>query len=294
VLIENKIVAPVACPLCGGTSERLFEKRGYWLRDCAVCGHRFLEFAATDHVAHAATIYGDEYFFGSEQGYPDYLAQGDVLRAHGKRYGRMLARYGKLGSVLDVGTAGGFILAGLQDAGWCGAGVEPNATMAGYARMNLGLEVVRSTLEEADDHESYDAITMIQVIMQFVDPFKALRRASSLTKAGGLLLVETWLRDSLTARLFGSAWHAYNPPSMLHWFTAESLAHLGGRCGYQFVARGRPRKSVIGAHVKNALRLAFGEGSFAKVVRPLAGAVPDGATVPYPAEDMIWMLFRKS
>jgi SAM-dependent methyltransferase len=292
VLTENALTRSVFCPLCGGDTSRAFQKHGYWLRDCAGCGHRFLEIGASDHAAHAAVTYGDEYFFGGC--YPDYLAEGAILRAHGARYGKLMARYRKPGTVLDVGAAGGFILAGLQEAGWRGTGVEPNATMAGYARSNLRLDVMQGTIEGIAAAGPFDAVTMIQVLGHFLDPLAALRSAFRLTRQGGMLLVETRLRDSLTARVFGTSWHEYNPPIVLHWFTAESIAHLAGTCGYQFIARGQPRKRVTGAHAKTALRDAMRGGVLSKIVGRIVNVLPDSATLPYPAEDLIWMLFRRS
>jgi len=78
-----------------------------------------------------ARIYDDDYFQGGKAGYPDYLAEADLLRCHGRWYGRLLAKYMQPGRVLDIGAAAGFILQGFQDCGWKGNGVEPNQRMAG-------------------------------------------------------------------------------------------------------------------------------------------------------------------
>jgi len=293
VLTESTSDVLIACPLCGGETARVFERHGYWLRDCRTCEHRFAEIGAADPRTHAASVYRDEYFFGGGAGYPDYLAEGAMLRTHGRSYGRLLARHHPLGDLLDVGAAAGFILAGLIDEGWHGEGVEPNATMAGYARSTLGLRIIAPIIEQVTDAERFDAVTMIQVLAHFVDPMAAMRSAAHATKRHGLLLVESWLRDSLTARLFGKSWHEYSPPSVLHWYTAESIAHMAGLCGYRLVARGRPRKHIAGSHAKSALAQALGGGAVSKLLAPIANIVPDRALLPYPAEDLTWLLFRK-
>ena len=94
---------------------RLFERHGYWILECAECGHRSAEITpAADHVAEQ---YGDAYFFGGGAGYSDYLAEAGLLRDRGRQYGRLLHRYRAPGRVLDVGSAAGCILQGLGDEG---------------------------------------------------------------------------------------------------------------------------------------------------------------------------------
>ncbi|MGH9337108.1 MAG: class I SAM-dependent methyltransferase, partial [Vicinamibacteria bacterium] len=148
-----------ACPLCGGPSERLFETHGYWVSACAECCHRFTEVEhGPDHVERT---YGDDYFHGGGAGYPDYLAEGAILRAHGRRYGELLTRFLPAGSLLDVGSAAGFLLAGFNEAGLRGRGIEPNASMAAYAREKLGLCVFTGTLEEYPGDLRFDVLSLI-------------------------------------------------------------------------------------------------------------------------------------
>ncbi len=80
-------------------------------------------------------------------------------------------------------------------------------------------------------------ITMIQVMAHFVDPLDAFDRVARANKNDGLCLIETWNCQSLTARLFGKAWHEYSPPSVLHWFSPARLARLAGEA---FTTRSSP------------------------------------------------------
>src|SRR3990172_3299595 len=112
------------CPICGGESRRLFQKHGYWIRECEACGHQFTEIEQRE--GHVDRIYGDHYFSGNPAGYPDYLAERELLVAHGRSYARLLRRYMKPGTVLDVGAAAGFILEGFEEWDWVCRGIEPN------------------------------------------------------------------------------------------------------------------------------------------------------------------------
>ena len=80
-------------------------------------------------------------------------------------------------------------------------------------------------LENLPVDDEYDAVSMIQVLPHFIDPKRAMAVVTKVLKPGGLLLIETWNRDSWTARLFGKNWHEYSPPSVLHWFDPRGVAH---------------------------------------------------------------------
>ena len=249
------------CPLCGAGAHHVLSANGFSILDCSACGHRFSRDAV--HAEHLEAVYDDQYFFGGGAGYEDYLVEADLLRAQGARYGRLLARHAPPGRVLDVGCAAGFVQAGLADAGWQTTGLEPNGTMAAHARSTLGLEVHQGGLEEAPDWPPFDAVCLIQVIGHFYDLPRALDAVRALTRPGGLCLVEYWRRDSWIARLLGRRWHEYSPPSVLHWFSRDSLdralrdrefghiaprraeeVYLGRPC--QVASRSQARRNALG------------------------------------------------
>jgi SAM-dependent methyltransferase len=276
------------CPLCSADSERVFEVKDYWIRDCVACAHRFTELAVTgDHVE---KIYDDSYFNGGGAGYHDYLQESRILRQRGKWYGRMLAKYVRKGKVLDIGAAAGFVLQGLVDTGWNGVGVEPNASMAEFGRKNLNLDIRRSSVENYRTDEQYDMVTMIQVMAHFAKPKDVFGRVSGVVKDNGHLLVETWNRKSLSEKIFGTKWHEYSPPSVLHFFTDERIDELAMEHGFERVATGRPSKWISGAHAKSLINFRLGK---TLILGKLLALVPDWISIPYPSEDLFWVLYKK-
>lgn len=277
------------CPICAGPTRRDFEVHGYWVRACSDCGHQYAELApGPDHVE---AVYSDAYFSDGGAGYPRYLDQAGIVEATGRYYARLAARYMTPGSILDIGAAAGFILKSFVDAGWRGAGIEPNASMAAFARTNLGLDVQTGTLEGLDSSARYNLITMIQVLPHFWDIRRAIDVAAGLTASNGYWLVETWDRKSWTARILGKRWHEYSPPSVLHWFTRDGVARLAARHGFREVAHGWRLKWLLGKHAVSLLDYKFKGTAAAKVVGALSGLVP--ARVPYPSEDLFWVLLQK-
>ena len=286
---ESSCVA--CCPLCAGAAGRLFVKESIWICECRRCGHQFADFVPAEN--HVASVYGDQYFVGGQAGYPDYVGEAELLRAHGRYYARMIQRFTRPGEMLDVGAAAGFILQGFLDAGWAGEGLEPNERMCEFARRELGLTFHTGTLESFPRGKQYDLLCMIQVLAHFVDPRAALQAAAALVRGGGFCLVETWNRKSWTARLLRSRWHEYSPPSVLHWFSAGGLQHFMREFGLREVARGRPAKWLNGKHAKALLNYKLPGVGWGRVARAGLRMIPDRLSIPYPAEDLFWSLYQK-
>ena len=287
------VVNNASCPVCQSATAEAFSKDGYALRRCTECPHWFAPLAESG-AAHAAQVYGDEYFTGGGAGYADYLAEAALLRAHGRRYGALLKRHAPVGTLLDVGAAAGFVAQGLRDEGWSVNGLEPNPRMAAHAREQLGLAIETGTLETVDGDKQYSVLTLVQVVAHFYDLRQAFAKAAQVTQSGGYWLIETWRRDSWTARVVGQNWHEYSPPSVLHWFTPESLRRLCGQFGMAFVAQGRPVKRLAVGHAKSLLRHKLGDSPAARAILAPLSLASDDRTLPYPAEDLFWALFRKT
>jgi SAM-dependent methyltransferase len=279
------------CPVCCGDTRGRFVKGEYKILECTSCGHRFAAWTAP--AGHADAVYGNEYFFGGGPGYPDYLGYAETIKQYGQRYARILSDYTRPGAVLDVGAAAGFISDGLRSAGWETECIEPNAAMVEHAHNALGLRASVGTLETFHSSQVYDLIVMIQVIAHFTDLRGALRQAARMTRPGGLWLIETWNNRSLAARFFGSHWHAYNPPSVLQYFNPHSLRLLARSFGMYPVASGHPRKQIQLSHALSLLSFHLGNRHLGSHEARRRRFFPGRISVPYPSDDVFWILFRK-
>ena len=280
------------CIICNGNSHSLFQKNGYWICECEVCHHRFANISPSNNHPH--NVYGDQYFYGGDCGYPNYFDEEKILTSHGRHYASLLSAYMDPGNMLDVGCAAGFILKGFQDCGWIGMGIEPNLKMAEYARSILGTKVINTPFEEFQSNMQFDLISMIQVIPHFFNLRKALQVAAGLTKPGGYWLVETWNRESFIARILGKHWHEYCPPSVLHWFSPKGINRLAAQFGFQEVYRGRPAKKISGKHVKFVLGQNADNSSVHGIFNHIVSAIPNQITIPYPLNDIFWSLLKKN
>ncbi len=312
---------PVPCPLCGAQGAALFRAHGYPVLECPRCRHRYAGLLPDEN--HVASVYDDHYFDGGGAGYDDYLAEGEILIAHGARYSDLLARHGvSPGRQLDIGASCGFLMQGFSSKGWQSTGLEPNARMANQGRRSAGMDIRIGSAEqlpatiqpelsrspgEASGGDSrfsdpdaaleapagtFDLISIIQVLPHFHDMRTALSRLRARTRPGGWWLIETWDCRSISARLAGQHWHAYSPPSVLHWFSRQQLTGLLGEYGLTPVAHGRPSKFLRGSHARSILEHKLGGSTPWRWLLPVTRAIPERLTIPYPADDLFWLLCR--
>jgi SAM-dependent methyltransferase len=261
----------------------------YDIYDCLICNHRFAYIDKNE--GHTTVNYTDSYFFeGGTGGYPDYYRESEILYRRGQKYAKILSKnHVKPGRILDVGAAAGFVLKGFIDQGWTGEGIEPNKTMVEYANNELGVNVTQSSLEHFETKENFDCISLIQVIAHFYDLEKALFKITSLLKKDGYLLIETWNRDSITAKIFGWKWHEYSPPTVIHWFTRIDLIRYLENSGFRLVKKGRLLKKINSGHAKSLIL----EKVSNKILKKILNLIPNRINIIYPSEDLFYLLLQK-
>lgn len=268
-------------------------KNGYTIFECKKSGRRFLEIKDTGN--HVKEVYSDDYFFEGKQGYPNYLNEKDILLNYGINYAKIVSKYANPGKVLDVGCAAGFILKGFEQSGWDCYGLEPNETMATYGRDILNLNIVTGDLESFQSTEKkFDLVNMIQVIGHLYDVDKALLKVNDLLKEGGTVIVESWDMNSTFAKIMGKYWHEYSPPSVVNWFSDNTLTQLFKYYGFSLVAKGRPSKKISIKHGLSLFEESTPDFIFKKKLIKFAKATIGNFTINYPPLDLKWYIFKKS
>ncbi|HEC22633.1 MAG TPA: class I SAM-dependent methyltransferase [Chloroflexi bacterium] len=140
--------------------------------------------------------------------------------------------------LLDVGAYIGVFVETAIEAGWDAWGLEPSLWAVNYATEH-GLSVVQGTLEDARfPPESFDALTMWDVIEHLADPLGQLEHCYRLLKPGGWIAVHTMDIESLFARLMGSRW-PWLMEMHIHYFSRRTLGEVLEKAGFR-VVRIRP------------------------------------------------------
>lgn len=291
-MAESAAGARGECAVCEGATAPALAVGNFEIFECASCRHRMLH----DDVpaGHLRATFGDAYFTEGAAGYPDYLAEERLLRDRGRRYARLIGSYRERpGTLLDLGAAAGFTLRAFGEQGWHGVGVEPNDRMASHARRS-GLDVRTATLEDFDSAGRFDLVCVLQLIAHLVEPRVAMAKIADLVASGGLLLIETWDWRSRTARLLGSRWHQYSPPSVRHWYSSGSLRLLAARHRFREIASGRAFKRLSWDHARSLIAFKLRESMLERPFGAVSRLIPGRLALPYPFDDARWYLFQSA
>jgi 2-polyprenyl-3-methyl-5-hydroxy-6-metoxy-1,4-benzoquinol methylase len=281
------------CTLChNNNTETKFLKNGYRIVSCNVCNHLFTEFEPTE--GEIEQIYSDDYFFKGGAGYEDYTLEKDMLIKRGSYYADKIKKYIRVGKVLDIGAAAGFILKGFENNGWQGTGIEPNQRMVEYGRKVVGVSIKKGTIETVELEGKFDLVVLIQVVAHIYDLQKAFKKIHHLLKPGGCVLIETWNKDSLTARAFGKNWHEYSPPGTLNYFSKRTLNLLMANNDFSLIKQETPKKSINSTHAKSLIKHKLLESKRLKWIAGITSLIPGNMILPYPSEDLFWAFYKRN
>jgi SAM-dependent methyltransferase len=152
---------------------------------------------------------------------------------------RLIEKHCSGGALLDVGCATGNFLAEMRRSGrWQVVGIEPNELAASEARAKHGLDVRLGRLTEVDlPTESFDVVTLWNVLEHLHGPIDDLRRISDWLKPGGWFVFSIPNLDSVDARLFGKRWVEWELPRHLYFFSRKTLEVAFDTLNFRFVER---------------------------------------------------------
>ncbi len=145
------------------------------------------------------------------------------------------------GRLLDVGAGDGSFLSAMRRRGWEVHGVEPDPRARERALREHGVALTPGTIDDVPTEERFDAVVLDNVLEHVPDPVATLRRAWSLLRPSGRLVVLTPNAKSLGHARFGARWRGLEPPRHLFLFSRRALATAAERAGAPPTVRSTPR-----------------------------------------------------
>lgn len=201
---------------------------------CKKCGHLFSSFERNAHY--------DGYFENIES---ESQAVEYWNISHKKMYESFAKRFMKNGSgkILDIGAGLGFFVKFAQEKGWKSYGVEISKGGYKYAKEKLHLEnFFCGKLEEMGfENESFDIITMWDVIEHLLEPRSILKKNAELLKKDGVLFLHTpngevqLIKSRLKKLFFGEkeGSHYLEAKDHLNLYKEATIKKLLYECGFK-------------------------------------------------------------
>ena len=188
--MEHKNFRKIKCPLCGSDNERVLkvEKEDSWdfrIVQCRNCGLVYTNPQPTPQWVkdshHEAEKVGFYSYEGAQAYHSHYINGIKLIKEHFRK-----------GKLLDVGCGVGYFLRIAEKNGYDVSGIDFSSVASEVARDKFGLSITVGELKDIKIRkQSYDIITLWNVIEHFYDPITNISIIYKLLKKKGVLLIET-------------------------------------------------------------------------------------------------------
>ena len=233
--IPEDLLTARVCPTCASPdAKHELDKDHMRLLRCAVC----------DLVYVSPTF--DEGHYREVSASPEYqeIVRDLGIKSHEYRVQRfgvervaLMARHLEVNKAryLDVGCSTGFVVEAARDAGWEAIGIDLNPSAIEFGK-SRGLDLRTAALEdEAFEAESFDAVSLFDVLEHLHDPIRTLRASLRLLRSGGIVFLYVPNYDSASRLLMGKDAHFIWPTHHLNYYTPSTIRDLMTREGLDTV-----------------------------------------------------------
>lgn len=234
-MLKKELHRPVDCAVCRvDDAGQVFTKEGFTFVRCRQCGLVYVNpQCATEKLIESYEVnasldyWVDVLLSQGEQEYDvnKFTQACEDLEAlcPGRR-------------VLDVGCSIALFLKIAKERGWDTVGLELNRKAVKHAVEVYGLDVRPQLLHEADfAPESFDAVTLWEVLEHVSDPRDVLQQCAQALKPGGVLAILVPNRDALSARIMRSHCSCFGGRNHLWYFDIRTLSTLLAQVGFEVI-----------------------------------------------------------
>ncbi|MDZ4361740.1 MAG: class I SAM-dependent methyltransferase, partial [Variovorax sp.] len=192
--------------------------------------------------------------------------------------------------LLDVGAATGYFVGLAKEAGYDAEGVDISAYAAALGRAK-GLSIRAGVID--DIHEEFDCITMLDLIEHVPDPRSVVKKAASLLRGGGVLIINAPDAGSALARVLGARWHLISPPEHLYYFNRTNIQRLLEEEGFQVVRMTTIGKWFTFKYIFKVLSRSTHIGLFQKISSLFSRPFLARYSIPLNLHDNVFVIARK-
>jgi 2-polyprenyl-3-methyl-5-hydroxy-6-metoxy-1,4-benzoquinol methylase len=242
------------CELCGSANIQPYHRdfRDITIFKCRACGIQFMNPQYTDAYleSYYATYTKDEAHWEEPLHY-----------CHDFYMSLVEKHLAGPGSLLDVGSGGGYLLTAAKRRGWECIGYDVDAQTTAKVSEKIGVEIRSGDFTSIDwGRERYEAVTLHQVLEHLKSPVPYLQIIGDALRDNGILLIGVPNIHSLSASMkfglekLGLRKHRigayYDTSHHLWYYTPRTLRDVLNRFGFEIVHRrsghrARPNQSAL-------------------------------------------------
>ena len=150
--------------------------------------------------------------------------------------GQKIKELGKTkGSVLEIGSGTGNLLAACKKKGWKITGIEPSKIAAKKAKKNHRINLFQNLEQAKIKNNSQDKIMMWHVLEHIDQLNKTLSELKNYLKDSGTIIIAVPNHLSYDALYYKEDWAAYDVPRHLSHFSKKSMKELLHKNGFEII-----------------------------------------------------------
>lgn len=229
----------IGCIFCGTPEEEcpiVVTENGYDGRKCSGCNLVFISPRPSLHDI--SNLYGHDQAHVSLKIHLEARLQNLY---HDRHVLRILKRYKKAGTLLEIGSGVGHFLHEARRQGFDALGTELNPLQAELIQQT-GVPCERATISEAFPERKFDIIYHCDVLSHLHDPIADIQAMSDRLNEGGIMIFETGNFGDVRCKYYSEYSHLQYPDH-LFFFSDKSIRELLKLAGME--ARRIYRYSIV-------------------------------------------------
>jgi 2-polyprenyl-3-methyl-5-hydroxy-6-metoxy-1,4-benzoquinol methylase len=235
--LKQEIAVWVNCPACDSSDfKHYFTKQGLQLHTCGQCGLVFMNPRPNENSMSE--------FFSNSEALNKYSEMVEITNASRTQLiFNPLADFilqnfgaGEGRKLIEVGCGSGLLLDAFakKNNGWELKGIEPSGGAVEICN-SKGLDVFHGGIQEFEGIAEYDLVVFWAVFDHFFDPYSIIKKAQSLLKSGGLILIGSMNIEGFDSMVLGDDNEAFTLPERQNFFGETSMTAMIKRAGFKNV-----------------------------------------------------------
>jgi 2-polyprenyl-3-methyl-5-hydroxy-6-metoxy-1,4-benzoquinol methylase len=224
-------MAEAVCIFCNKKSSQIvIEEEGYQCRKCSSCD--------LIYISNRPSLEEIEKLYNRVQA--NRSADASISgffsrRVHGRHHLKIIKKFIKNGSLLEIGPGEGSFLYEARKEGFEVGGIELNNIQANFIKNSLGISCEESPLNAFSfDGKKFDIIYHRDVISHFYDPIAEFQKMNERLNDNGFLIFETGNLGNVGKKYF-KLFTSFQLPDHLFFFSDKNLKELLRRTGFEFI-----------------------------------------------------------